>query len=161
MIKKIVCTLLTLAAVAACVISPYNVPNTVIAVKELSAQTEFYRTSTAAMAREKQELTRSISNFTSSRTFELQLGDIDSLLKVLSGLSGVQVQSVRSLDVNNSMSEIGEYRTGDSVGAVRVRLIVSDVPSALRSIARTQSAISSMSVESNAITMDLLLGKGV
>lgn len=98
--------------------------------------------------------------FVNQRTFEIAYSDLDSILELLEGVSGITVANVTAIDPQNGFAEVGSREEVDLYGAARVTLAVSDVNSALKSLSKAQLAINTISMSGNNITLDVVLGVG-
>lgn len=98
--------------------------------------------------------------FVNERTFEVPYGNVDEVLGLLEGVSGITVNSVMAIDPKQGFAEVGTQTEVNTYGAARITLTVADVTTALRSLDKAQLAINTLETSGNTITLDIVL-KGV
>lgn len=150
--------LITVALVAFAIFKCISVPSN---LDQLSSLALAKNNATAEYNDAIEGAKQSEDNFISQRTFELAYSDIDQVLELLGSVSGIQISSVKQLDPETGFSEVGDYKTGSDASAVKVDLVVADIPTALKSLEKAELAINKISIsEPNMISLELIL-KGV
>ena len=86
----------------------------------------------------------SASEFTSSRSFELSISDVDAMQKVFEDLRTTEVVEVYEVDAMNDFADVKQYTSGDSPNAVRFKLLVTDYPSFLTTLEKLELPVYSV-----------------
>lgn len=106
-------------------------------------------------------LSTAVQEYNDTRDFDVYYGDVDSILKIFSGLSGISVQTTVVVDPMDNFSEHGMWDAGQagSCQAVRFDLLVTDIDSAINAITRMQLPVQSLNViHPNRILVTTLTG---
>lgn len=160
--KRIVMLLLAVATVAAAMFSPFSVFQAKTNYDALESAMVTYNNAASTVGVADNQLQSTITEFTQNRNFEIFYGDVDSLVRVLNSVAGINVTATMGCDVTNAYTELGEYNSDVPASAVKLSLIAEDTVTALNVVNRMQLPIYRIDAsEPNNISVIFLTGAGV
>lgn len=159
--KRVLFFLLLCGAIAACILTPYNVLNTLDSKQNFEAALREYESARSGATDSDTSLARSKTVFDSSRTFEIAYNDITRLVEVLRNTSTVTLTSVNVANPETYFTTGGPWSADNDAQAIIISVTTDDSAATLRIIDKMQLPLYEVTVtEPNIVDFIFLTGGG-